>query len=122
MSEELHDIEPAIRKMLINKAPEITKICIDKALEGHTPEIKICMNRLLPPYMSIQKRERIPKLKGRTISEQLTNLMEKYAEGAYRDNHVKMFISIIEKKVEALNQDDLRFQLGEIKNMLGMKK
>lgn len=107
------------RKLLESRLPELMKVLVDKALAGEDVALKLCLERLIPPYrpearsveFTIPEKLNLVDI-GKSIIESIGNGTISPDQGAQvlsaLSNHAKLVeVTELEQRITALEQTNV---------------
>jgi hypothetical protein len=110
----------AAEALLDGEAELLTRVCINKALEGNMAALRLCMERILPPQKSRPVSIQIPKIDGpRTILSSMQAVVHSVADGITAPEDGQAVMALLELTRRAQEHVDIEGRLAVLEEKMG---
>jgi hypothetical protein len=108
------------KPFLNGEAEALTRKAIEKALEGDTVALRLCLERIVPPRKDRPVGFLLPKIKAASESPVLTaSLLNAVAWGELTPSEAIEVASLVEKHVRVLEAADFEVRLKALEERIG---
>jgi uncharacterized protein DUF5681 len=115
-----HKTTLAIEQLLDGEAEEITRKAIEKAKDGETAAIRICLDRLAPPRKDRHIEFSVPQMeKASDAAAALAAIIEAAATGELTPSEAGDLVKIIESYAPTLQASDFEERLERLESDKG---
>lgn len=109
------DSRTELRRLLEPHSAKLVKKVVEKALDGDTAALRICMDRLIAPVRS--NPIRIGTLSG-TLAERGDQVMEAIAQGSIGVEEAASLMSVIQSQARIIEADELAKRVAALEARL----
>jgi hypothetical protein len=115
-----HKTTLAAEAILNGEAEALTRKAVEKALEGDTVALRLCLERIVPPRKDRPVGFLLPKIKAASESPVLTaSLLNAVAWGELTPSEAIEVASLVEKHVRVLEAADFEARLKALEGRIG---
>jgi hypothetical protein len=113
----------AALRLLSGEAEALTRAAIDKALNGDTVALRLCLDRIVPVVKDMPLDVELPKVDSITDLAKFTgDLLNKVATGEIGPSEAEKIVKIVSGHVQALQLSEFETRLTELETAAGLKK